>query len=41
MTIERLDPPTPTAPGGAVYRRLGPVLLGEATVQVRPTRPAS
>lgn len=41
MTVERLDPPTPTRPGVAVYRKLGPVLLGEATVQVRPTGPAS
>jgi len=41
MTIERLDPPTATRPGVAVYRKLGPVLLGGATVQVRPTGPAS
>lgn len=41
MTLERLDPPSATRPGVAVYRKLGPVLLGEATVQVRPTGPAS
>ena len=41
MTLERLDPPSATRPGVAVYRKLGPVLLGQATVQVRPTGPAS
>ena len=41
MTLERLDPPTAARPGVAVYRKLGPVLLGQATVQVRPTGPAS
>src|SRR5437764_217776 len=28
MRIERLDPPTATAGGRAVYRKLGPLLLG-------------
>jgi hypothetical protein len=41
MILERLDPPSGSRPGVAVYRKLGPVLLGEATVQVRPTGPAS
>jgi hypothetical protein len=36
MRIERLDPPTTTAEGRAVYRKLGPVLLGTAEVRVRP-----
>lgn len=41
MTVVRSDPPTATAPGVGVYRKTGPVLLGEATVHVRPTGPAS
>jgi len=36
MRIERLDPPTATAEGRAVYRKLGPILLGTAEVRVQP-----
>ena len=36
MRIERLDPPTATTDGRAVYRKLGPVLLGTAEVLVHP-----
>ena len=36
MRIERLDPPTTTSDGRAVYRKLGPVLLGTAEVLVHP-----
>ena len=36
MRIERLDPPTATSDGRAVYRKLGPVLLGTAEVLVKP-----
>lgn len=41
MILERLDPPTGARPGVAAFRKLGPTLLGGATVQVRPTGPAS
>lgn len=47
MQIERLDPPSPDgdgadgAAGVAVYRKLGPVLLGTAEVHVRPTGPTT
>jgi hypothetical protein len=41
MTVTRSDPPTATSPGVGVYRKTGPTLLGEATVHVRPTGPAS
>lgn len=36
MTLDRLDPPDGRTTGVAVYRKTGPVLLGEAEVQVRP-----
>jgi len=38
MVVERADPPDPTSgsPGRAVYRKLGPVLLGTAEVRVSP-----
>ena len=36
MRIERLDPPTTTTAGRAVYRKLGPVLMGTAEVHVSP-----
>ncbi|WP_197024651.1 SRPBCC family protein [Cellulomonas sp. KRMCY2] len=41
MVIERLDPPSTAAAtsGLAVYRKLGPVLLGTAEVRVRPLGP--
>ena len=41
MVIERLDPPSTDAArsGVAVYRKLGPVLLGTAEVHVRPLGP--
>lgn len=45
MVIERFDPPVPahgTEPartGVATFRKLGPVLLGTAEVQVRPLGP--
>jgi hypothetical protein len=35
MRIERLDAPTATSAGVAVYRKLGPVLLGTAEVRVQ------
>jgi hypothetical protein len=41
MTVTRSDPPTATTAGVGVYRKTGPVLLGEATVHVRPTGPTS
>ena len=41
MQIERLDPPARGRTGVAVYRKLGPVLLGTAEVHVRPTGRAS
>ena len=39
MVVEHLTPPDTAAgtPGGATYRKLGPVLLGTAGVHVRPT----
>lgn len=45
MVVERLDPPRPARgrepahDGVAVYRKEGPVLLGEAEVRVRPLGP--
>jgi hypothetical protein len=36
MRVESLDPPTATSAGRAVYRKLGPVLLGTAEVRVQP-----
>ena len=45
MVVERSDPPrpahgsTPATPGVAVYRKVGPVLLGTAEVHVRPLGP--
>lgn len=43
MVIERLAPPDAATgtPGSATYRKLGPVLLGTASVQVGPTGPTS
>ncbi|MCU1431191.1 MAG: Polyketide cyclase/dehydrase [Actinotalea sp.] len=36
MVVERLTPPARGRAGVAVYRKLGPVLLGTAEVHVRP-----
>lgn len=43
MVVERTDPPSTDAgtPGVAVYRKLGPVILGHASVRVEPRGPAS
>ncbi|HEY8721948.1 SRPBCC family protein [Pengzhenrongella sp.] len=36
MRVDRLDPPTPSAAGVAVFTKLGPVLRGTAEVRVAP-----
>jgi len=36
MVVERSEPPIAGSPGLAVYRKLGPVLLGTAELRVFP-----